>query len=104
LPAADDRRRLETIIIDESASEEQRRALETILTGCAGGPWEKLASFVGARQPTEFRAIVIDDAGPVKRASIGERLKTIVTQIRGRDRTSGYCSRTSLIRSTRRRR
>src|SRR5688572_23635222 len=73
---------LETIIIDERASDEQRRALETILMGRAGGPWEKLASFVATRQPTEFRAIAFEDEGPVKRGSIVGRLKTVVTQIR----------------------
>ena len=78
---------LETIIIDESASEAQRRALETIFMGHAGGPWEKLAAFVATRQPTEFRAIAIEDEGAVKRASIAERLKTVVTQIRGRDKS-----------------
>src|SRR5262245_28458749 len=78
---------VETIIIDESASAGQRHALETILTGKAGGPWEKLAAFVGTRQPTEFRPIVIEDDGEIKRASIADRLKTIVTQIRGRDRS-----------------
>ena len=78
---------VQTIIIDESASEAQRQALETILMGRAGGPWEKLAAFVATRQPTEFRAIAIEDEGPVKRASIVDRLKTIVTQIRGRDKT-----------------
>jgi hypothetical protein len=78
---------LQTIIVDEAASAEQRHALEAILTGRAGGPWEKLAAFVGTRQPTEYRAIVFEDDGPVKRASIAERLKTVVTQIRGRDRS-----------------
>ena len=78
---------LETIIIDESASDAQRRALETILMGRAGGPWEKLASFVATRQPTEFRAIAFEDEGPVKRGSIAGRLKTVVTQIRGRDKS-----------------
>jgi hypothetical protein len=78
---------LQTIIIDEGASEAQRLALETILMGRAGGPWEKLASFVATRQPTEFRTIAIEDAGPVKRASIVDRLKTVVTQIRGRDKS-----------------
>ena len=78
---------LQTIIIDESASEEQRRALETILTGHAGGPWEKLAAFVSTRQPTEFRAIALEDEGPIKRASIVDRLKSVVTQIRGRDKS-----------------
>ena len=36
---------LQTIIIDESASAEQRLALDAILMGRAGGPWAKLASF-----------------------------------------------------------
>jgi hypothetical protein len=78
---------LQTIIIDEAASDAQRRALEAILMGRAGGPWEKLATFVGARQPTEFRAIDVEDEGPVKRATIVDRLKTVVTQIRGRDKS-----------------
>ena len=78
---------LQTIIIDEAASDAQRRALEAILMGRAGGPWEKLATFVGARQPTEFRAINVEDEGPVKRATIVDRLKTVVTQIRGRDKS-----------------
>jgi hypothetical protein len=78
---------LQTIIIDESASDAQRRALETIFMGHAGGPWAKLASFVGTRQPTEFRAIAFEDEGPIKRASIVDRLKSIVTQIRGRDKS-----------------
>jgi hypothetical protein len=78
---------LQTIIIDEVASQVQRRALETILLGLAGGPWEKLAAFVATRQPTEFRAIAIEDDGPVKRASIVDRLTTVVTRIRGRDKS-----------------
>jgi hypothetical protein len=78
---------LQTIIIDDSASGPQRHALETILMGHAGGPWSKLAAFVVTRQPTEFRAIVFEDEGPVKRASIVDRLKTVVTQIRGRDKS-----------------
>jgi hypothetical protein len=78
---------LQTIIIDESASDAQRRALETIFMGHAGGPWAKLAAFVATRQATEFRAIVFEDQGAIKRASIIDRLKTVVTQIRGRDKS-----------------
>ncbi len=78
---------VQTIIIDESASAAQREALETLLMGRAGGPWEKLASFVGTRQPTEFRPIEIVDEGATKRISSGDRLKAFVTQIRGRDKT-----------------
>ena len=78
---------LQTIIIDESASDAQRRALETIFTGQAGGPWAKLAAFVATRQPTEYRVVTFEDEGAVKRASIVDRLKTVVTQIRGRDKS-----------------
>ncbi len=78
---------IQTIIIDESATAEQREALETIFKGRAGGPWEKLAGFVATWQPMEFRPIVFEDEGPTKRASIADRLKTIVTQIRGRDKS-----------------
>ena len=77
----------QTIIIDESASPDQRRAIETLLTGRAGGPWAKLAGFVGQSQPTEFRPIEFVDEGPTKRVTIVDRLKGAVTQIRGRDRS-----------------
>jgi hypothetical protein len=78
---------IETIIIDESASAAQRRALEAILTGQAGGPWEKLASFVTVRQPTEYRTIAVMDEGATKRVTIADRLRSVVTQIRGRDKS-----------------
>jgi hypothetical protein len=77
----------QVIIIDDSASPAQRAALETILTGRAGGPWEKLAAFVATRLPTEFRAISMVDEGPTKRVTIVDRLRAVVTQIRGRDRS-----------------
>lgn len=77
----------QTIIIDESASVDQRQAIETLLTGRAGGPWAKLATFVGQSQPTEFRPIEFLDEGPTKQVSILGRLKSVVTQIRGRDRS-----------------
>ena len=65
----------QTIIIDQSATAEQRGAIGTILSGRAGGPWAKLAPFVGTAQPTEFRAIEIVDEGATKRVSIADRLK-----------------------------
>jgi len=77
----------ETIIIDESAAPNQRAALEALLGGQAGGPWGKLAQFVAIRRPTEFRPIEFADEGETKRASIAGRLKAVVSQIRGRDRT-----------------
>jgi hypothetical protein len=77
----------QALIIDASATPDQRRALEAILTGRAGGPWEKLAAFVATQQPVEFRRIEIADEGPTKRVSIADRLTGFVAQIRGRDRS-----------------
>ena len=77
----------QTLLIDTAASGGQRRAIESILTGRAGGPWEKLATFVGTQRPTEFLPIEMADEGATKRVSIVDRLKGFVTQIRGRDRS-----------------
>jgi len=77
----------QSLVIDSAASPEQRGALEAILTGKAGGPWEKLAAFVGTQRPTEFLKIDLQDDGAAKRTSIAERLKAVVTQIRGRDKS-----------------
>ena len=75
------------LIIDSSADGDQRKALETILLGRAGGPWEKLHAFVGTELPTEFRSIEIADEGVTKRVTIADRLKAFVSQIRGRDKS-----------------
>lgn len=75
------------LIVDPIATAGQRAALETILLGRAGGPWEKLHGFVATELPTEYRAIEMFDEGATKRATIADRLKTIVSQIRGRDKT-----------------
>lgn len=78
---------VQALIIDRAATPAQREALETLLTGRAGGPWEKLASFVGRQQPPEFRDIQMADEGATKRLSIAGRLKAAVSQIRGRDKS-----------------
>jgi hypothetical protein len=78
---------IRSLIIDAAASEGQRQALESILLGTAGGPWEKLHAFVGRQLPTEFRPIEMADEGATKRLSIVDRMKAAVSQIRGRDRS-----------------
>jgi hypothetical protein len=78
---------VQALIIDEAATTAQRQALETLLTGQAGGPWAKLAGFVSTQLPTEYRHIEMADEGAAKRVSIADRLKAVVTQIRGRDRS-----------------
>ncbi len=61
----------EVLLIDEAASSDQRAALETILRGDAGGPWEVLARFVSEWLPTRFAPIRIEDRGKVKRVRVG---------------------------------
>jgi hypothetical protein len=77
---------IETLIIDEVATEPQRRAVEAILTGGAGGPWAKLSRFVGTRTETRYLPIRIDDEGKIKRVSIDGLLDSTIENIRGRDR------------------
>jgi hypothetical protein len=77
----------EMLYIDESASPAQRLAIETLLTGRAGGPWEVLARFVGRRLETRFVPIAFSDEGATKRGSIAGLFDAVVTQIRGRDRS-----------------
>ena len=77
----------ETLIIDEGASVEQRRAVESILSGAAGGPWEVLARFVSKRLPTRFQPIRIEDRDTVKTVQVDGLLDSAIEAIRGRDRT-----------------
>jgi hypothetical protein len=77
----------EIILIDESASPEQRQAMDSILHGRVGGPWEKLASFVERWLETRYVPIDFSDEGATKRAHIAGLFETEVTQIRGRDRS-----------------
>ena len=77
----------QALVIDVTATTPQRDAVETILTGRAGGPWAKLATFVATQFPAEFLPIDLADAGVTKRVSIRDRLTGVIEQIRGRDRT-----------------
>lgn len=61
----------EVVLIDEQASADQRVAVEAILRGEAGGPWQVLARFVSDWLPTRFVPIEIEDAGKVKRVRVG---------------------------------
>lgn len=77
----------EALLIDEAATAEQREAIETILSGGAGGPWEVLARFVGERLPTRYLPIQMTDDAKVKRVAIEGLLEASVEAIRGRDRS-----------------
>ena len=76
----------EVIVIDEAATDEQRRAVEAILDGSGGGPWAVLARFVGQRLPTRFLPVELAEEGSSKRARIPGLFEGVVTAIRGRDR------------------
>lgn len=76
----------EILLIDEAATPDQRAAVETILTGRAGGPWEKLAQFVGRWLDTRFAQIEFVDEETGKKVRIPNLLQSVVTRIRGRDR------------------
>ena len=82
----------EVLLIDEEAAPDQREAVEAILGGKAGGPWEVLARFVSEWLPTRFVPIEIEDEGKVKRVRVGlpmegsvSLLEGSVEDIRGRD-------------------
>ncbi len=76
----------EVLIIDQAASPAQREAMEAILNGRTGGPWEVLARFVGRWLETRFLPIEFDEDELSKKARIPGLLKTAITRIRGRDR------------------
>lgn len=77
----------ERIIIDETAAPEQREAVERILSGRAGGPWEVLARFVEKRLQTLYLPILIEDGETAKRVAIEGLLDSAIEAIRGRDRS-----------------
>ncbi|MFV2006582.1 MAG: DUF1326 domain-containing protein [Longimicrobiales bacterium] len=77
----------EVLIVDDSASQAQIEALENILTGRAGGPWEVLGRFVGTRLPTRIASIAITDEGTLKRVAVEGLLEATIEDIRGRDRS-----------------
>ena len=77
---------IENLIIDAAATEEQRVAIERILTGAAGGPWQKLGQFVGVRGETKFAPIHIEETETTKSVSIAGILSATIERLRGRDR------------------
>lgn len=79
---------IEVVLIDEAASEGQRSAIEAILTGKVGGPWEVLSRFVGTRLPTRVLPIRILEEERSKRIVVGDVLDGAVSWIRGRDRAA----------------
>lgn len=77
----------EGILIDEQASAAQRHAIETILTGGAGGPWAILARFVGTQLETRYVPIHIEEGDKTKRVVVEGVLDSTITELKGRDRS-----------------
>ena len=92
----------QVIILDREASPAQRDAVESILTGRAGGPWSVLARFVSKRLDTRVVPIRIEDQGKTKRVVVDGLLDGSLEAIRGRDRTKtvGFVNMFNQIHAT----
>jgi hypothetical protein len=73
------------LFLDDRADAAQRRAVESILSGAAGGPWSVLARFVATRIETRCVPMRFEDHGRKKRVSIGGVLDVSIDAIRGKD-------------------
>ncbi len=78
---------LQAIYIDQRSDEAQRKALEKIFTGQAGGVWAVLAQFIGNRMPTQYVPIDFQDEGREKFMKIEGVVETWVKAIKGADKT-----------------
>ena len=76
----------QVIIVSDRAGVAQRRAVQEILTGMRGGPWEILARFVGDGRPTRIARIRIEEAPERKSVTVKGLLEGAVEAIRGRNR------------------
>jgi hypothetical protein len=75
------------LFVDERADLRQRQAIETILSGRAGGPWQVLGRFVGTRLDTRALPIHLEDAGRTKRMWAEGLFDTSIEALRGKDKT-----------------
>ena len=76
----------QVIIVSDRAEAGQRRAIEEIISGVRGGPWEVLSRFVSDALPTRTAPVTIEDAPGRKSVTIAGILEGAVQAIRGRNR------------------
>ena len=76
----------QAIVVSDGASPEQFRAVEEVLTGARGGPWQILSRFVGTAIPTRSAPIRIEEAPGVRSVTVKGVLRGAVEAIRGRNR------------------
>ena len=77
----------QAIVISDSATPAQQRAVEEILTGKRGGPWEILARFVADARPTRTARVRIEGDRSGKKVRVPGVLRGALQAIRGRNRT-----------------
>lgn len=76
----------EAILVSDRADAAQVAAVDRILGGAVGGPWEVLARFVRSRLPTRTAAIRIEETERTRSVSVPGVLEAVLTAVRGRDR------------------
>ena len=69
------------IYLDQGVEEAQRRALERILTGEAGGPWTIISKFVATRLESRAVPIHFEDSGRQKRLRIDGVLDSVINSV-----------------------
>lgn len=74
------------IIVSDQATEDQRTAVEEIIAGVRGGPWEVLARFVAEPLPTRAAPVRIEDNPGRKSVAVAGLLTGAVEAIRGWNR------------------
>ncbi len=68
-------------LLDAAADDAQRAALDQILSGKVGGPWEILAKFFAERLPTRSAPIAFTGSGREKRMKVEGILETSLNSV-----------------------
>ena len=76
----------QAIYVDERADEPQRRLLDDVFTGKAGGAWEILAQLIGRRMDTQYVPISFVETETEKQMNIEGILETRVKAMRGNEK------------------
>ncbi len=75
------------LLVTDRADPAQVAAVEGIVAGTRGGPWEVLSRFVSTRLPTRTVPVRIEDAPRSKSVVVTGVLRGAVEAIRGRDKS-----------------
>ena len=75
----------EVFFFDEAIQPDQREALDIILTGKAGGPWQVLSRFVSKHLKSRVVSLHFEDQGREKRMWIDGVFETEISAIRAKD-------------------